>query len=581
MIFHLQSKLGTRSIIILVLIYLFSNCTTCYSSCTKGCDLALASLFIWPEVYLPIISQLFDNISYSDILDWNTNITSTFIPTESRVNVAFPCDCINNGEFLGRVFPYNARVNDTYDLIATRRYSSLTTKESLMRDNSYPGNSIPDDVTLKVTVNCSCGNKDVSKDYGLFITYPMRPGENLSSIALATNTSSRLIEMYNPRVNFSAGSGLLYIPGRDKVGNYPPIPTSKGSSGKIVAGIAVVALAGVLLLVCIIYVRIYRKKEQKVAANIPASSGQSDPPSPGLSGIDVDKSVDFSYKELAEATNNFCISNKIGEGGFGAVYCAELRGKKAAIKRMNREGRTEFLAELKILTRVHHLNLVSLIGYCIERSLFLVYEFIENGNLSQHLRGKDILPWSKRVQIALDSARGLEYIHEHTVPVYIHRDVKSANILINNNFHAKIGDFGLAKLVESGNPTLHSRFLGTFGYMPPEYGHSGVVSCKVDVYAFGVVLYELISSKEAIVKEDGVDAPRSLVAVFDEAHSHPNQIEGITTLIDPKLGDNYPLDSVYKMSQLAKACTEKRPQMRPTMKSVVVSLMALSLPTED
>ncbi|KAH0784531.1 hypothetical protein KY290_004129 [Solanum tuberosum] len=491
------------------------------------------------------MNQLFDNISYSDILDWNTEITSTFILTESRVNVPFRCDCLNNGEFLGHVFRYNVSANDTYDLIARRRYSSLTNKELLMRDNSYPDNNIPDHVTLNVTVNCSCGNKDVSKDYGLFITYPMRPGENLSYIALVTNTSSKLIEVYNPMANFSAGSGLLYIPGRDKLGNYPPIPT--------------------------------RRKEQKVAANIPVSSSQSHHPSPaGLSGIHVDKSVEFSFEELAESTDNFSISNKIGEGGFGAVYYAELRGKKAAIKRMNREGRAEFLAELKILTRVHHLNLVSLIGFCVERSLFLVYEFIENGNLSQHLRGKEVLTWSTRVQIAMDSARGLEYIHEHTIPFYIHRDVKSANILINENFHAKIGDFGLSKLVESGNPTLNTRFMGTFGYMPPEYGHSGVISRKVDVYAFGVVLYELISSKDAVVKEDGVDEARSLVALFDEAYSHSNQIEAISRLIDPKLHDDYPLDSVYKMAQLAKACTEKNPEMRPTMKSVVVALMALS-----
>ncbi|XP_049351791.1 lysM domain receptor-like kinase 3 [Solanum verrucosum] len=573
--------LRRRSIIIIVLIYLFSNCTTCYSSsCTNGCDLALASFFIWPESNLPLINQLFDNISYSDILDWNTQITSTFILTESRVNVPFRCDCFNNGEFLGHVFRYNVSANDTYDLIARRRYSSLTNKELLMRDNSYPDNNIPDHVTLNVTVNCSCGNKDVSKDYGLFITYPMRPGENLSYIALVTNTSSKLIEMYNPMANFSAGSGLLYIPGRDKLGNYPPIPTRKGSSGKTIAALAVAALAGVLLLVGIIYVGIYRRKEQKVAANIPASSSQSHHPSPAdLSGIHVDKSVEFSFEELAESTDNFSISNKIGEGGFGAVYYAELRGKKAAIKRMNREGRTEFLAELKILTRVHHLNLVSLIGFCVERSLFLVYEFIENGNLSQHLRGKELLTWSTRVQIAMDSARGLEYIHEHTIPFYIHRDVKSANILINKNFHAKIGDFGLSKLVESGNPTLNTRCMGTFGYMPPEYGHSGVISRKVDVYAFGVVLYELISSKDAIVKEDGVDEARSLVALFDEAHSHSNQIEAISRMIDPKLHDDYPLDSVYKMAQLAKACTEKNPEMRPTMKSVVVALMALSSST--
>nr|XP_009761305.1 PREDICTED: chitin elicitor receptor kinase 1-like [Nicotiana sylvestris] len=248
---------------------------------------------------------------------------------------------------------------------------------------------------------------------------------------------------------------------------------------------------------------------------------------------------------------------------------------------MKRQAKTEFLAELQILTRVHHLNLVCLIGYCVERYLFLVYEYIDNGNLSQHLHGRDTLPWSTRVQIALDSARGLEYIHEHSVPVCIHRDIKSANILINKNFHAKVGDFGLTKLVENGNSTLPTRFMGTFGYMAPEYGRSGIITPKVDVYAFGVVLYELISSKEAVVKEDGVDDARSLVALFEEAHNHPNPIEGISRLIDPKLGDNYPFDSIHKMAQLAKACTEKDHQMRPTMKSVVVALMAFSSSTED
>ncbi|XP_028122173.1 chitin elicitor receptor kinase 1-like [Camellia sinensis] len=116
-----------------------------------------------------------------------------------------------------------------------------------------------------------------------------------------------------------------------------------------------------------------------------------------------------------------------------------------------------------------HLMQVRLIGYCVEGSLFLVYEFIENGNLSEHLRGgRDPLPWSTRVQIALDSARGLEYIHEHTVPVYIHRDIKSANILIDKNYRGKVADFGLTKLTEVGSTSLPTHLVGTFGYMPLE-----------------------------------------------------------------------------------------------------------------
>ncbi|KAM3290496.1 lysM domain receptor-like kinase 3 isoform X1 [Capsicum chacoense] len=557
------------------------------SSCTDGCPLALASYSYsyygtinYDELkeVARLAAQHFSNISASEILSYPTSIEHGWDGLDTTIyNIPFSCDCLN-GEYLGHVFPYTVSSGDSYGYIAEHRYSHLITAEWLMWFNNNRA------VTLMVIVNCSCGNEHVSKDYGLFITYPMKPGENLKSIALNTNTSSELIQMYNPGLNFSAGTGLLYIPGRDKFGNYPPMPTSKGSSGKSITGKAVAplaAVAGVTLLIWIMYVGFYRKKEQKVVPHISASAVQSHASGQGLFGVAIDKSVEFSYKELARSTNGFSVSNKIGEGGFGAVYYAELRGKATAIKQMNRQAKTEFLAELKILTRVHHLNLVCLIGYCVERYLFLVYEYIDNGNLSQHLRGKDTLPWSTRVQIALDSARGLEYIHEHTVPFYIHRDIKSANILIDKNFHAKIGDFGLTKLVENGNSIISTRFMGTFGYMPPEYGHSGIVSTKIDVYAFGVVLYEIISSKEAIVKEDDVDEARSLVALFGEAHDHPNSIEGISRLIDPKLKDNYPFDSVHKMAQLAKACTEKDHEMRPTMRSVVVALMALSSSTEN
>ncbi|KAG5551715.1 hypothetical protein RHGRI_009956 [Rhododendron griersonianum] len=306
--------------------------------------------------------------------------------------------------------------------------------------------------------------------------------------------------------------------------------------------------------------------------------------SDSIGAIRVDKSVEFSYEELAKATNDFSIGHKIGQGGFGAVYYAELRGEKAAIKKMDMMATREFLAELKVLTHVHHLNLVRLIGYCVEGSLFLVYEYIENGNLSQHLHGTgwDPLPWSTRVQIALDSARGLEYIHEHTVPVYIHRDIKTANILIDKNFRAKVADFGLAKLTEVGGSSLPTRLVGTFGYMPPEYAQYGDVSPKIDVYAFGVVLYELISAKEAIVKAgSSMLESKGLVALFEDVLNQPDPREELCKLVDPRLGDGYPIDSVRKLAQLAKACTQENPLLRPSMRSAVVALMTLSSSTED
>ncbi|GFQ02872.1 chitin elicitor receptor kinase 1 [Phtheirospermum japonicum] len=345
------------------------------------------------------------------------------------------------------------------------------------------------------------GHTCIQRLWAVYNVY-LRPGESLSGVASGFGLPERLLQDYNPGVDFRRGSGLVFIPGRGF-----NVTETESESGRLVDNAS------------------------------------------ALKGITVDKSVEFMYEELAEATNHFSNSNKIGQGGFGAVYYGELRGE------MDMEASKEFLAELKVLTRVHHVNLVRLIGYCVEGSLFLVYEYIDNGNLSQHLRSRVIepLPWLTRVQIALDSARGLEYIHEHTVPVYIHRDIKSANILIDKNFRAKVADFGLTKLTEVG-----------------------------DVYAFGVVLFELISGKEAIVKTNEViKESKGLVALFDDAFNDPDQTESLRKLVDPRLGDEYPLDSVSKVAHLAKACTHENPQLRPSMRSIVVALMTLSSSTED
>ncbi|GMI70951.1 chitin elicitor receptor kinase 1, LysM-containing receptor-like kinase 1 [Hibiscus trionum] len=577
-------------------------------SCT-----ALASYYVWQDSNLTFISRVLQSplvpysaVNFDTILAYNPQVANKDnVEADSRLNVPFPCECIN-GEFLGHVFNYSVVSRDTYDKIAREYYSNLTTVDWLQLTNSFPATNIPDTgTTVRVVVNCSCGDAAISKEYGLFVTYPLRPGENLSSVLTQGNLSSdlsELVQRYNPGVNFSSGAGLVYIPGRDQDNTFPPLKSGPGGiSGGVIAGICIAAILVLLLLAVGLYVGFFRKKVKgatllsaaspdlsaqtgnafgsKAAESIPDVSA-----SPGLTGITVDKSVEFSYEELAQATDNFSMANKIGEGGFGAVYYANLRGEEAAIKKMDMEASKEFLAELKVLTHVHHLNLVRLIGYCVEGSLFLVYEYIENGNLSQHLRGstREPLPWSTRVQIALDSARGLEYIHEHTVPVYIHRDIKSANILIDKKFRAKVADFGLTKLTEVGSASLPTRLVGTFGYMPPEYAQYGDVSPKIDVFAFGVVLYELISAKEAIVKANGSAAEsKGLVALFEEALDEPDPKEGLSKLIDPRLGDSYPFDTVFKMVQLAKACTQENPQLRPSMRSIVVALMTLSSTTED
>ncbi|XP_054819636.1 lysM domain receptor-like kinase 3 isoform X2 [Prosopis cineraria] len=578
------------------------------SKCLQGCPLALASYYARKTTLNNIIKQYLRSdlvSSYQVVSSYNkqTVLNGIYIQAFTRINIPFPCDCINNGDFLGHVFEYTIVKGDTYDSIATKKYASLTTVDLLRRFNNY---SDPDNLPLKgklnVTVNCSCGNRQVSKDYGLFITYPLKIGDSLQSIVNQTGLDATLLQSYNPGVNFSQQSGVVFIPGKDQNGNYvslDPRYISSGLNGVTIGGISVGATFGFLLLAGYVFVRHSQRKTAKVAlftensielsnqdgklsesgSVVYETSGSSGSASAtGLIGIMVGKSVEFSYQEIAKATNNFSSNNKIGQGGFGAVYYAELRGQKTAIKKMDIEASQEFLAELKVLTHVHHLNLVRLIGYCVEGSLFLVYEYINNGNLSHHLRSSDPLPWSTRVQIALDSARGLEYIHEHTVPVYIHRDVKSLNILIDKSFHAKVADFGLSKLIEVGNASLNTRLVGTFGYMSPEYAQYGITSPKIDVYAFGVVLYELISAKNAVLKtgDQSVAESKGLVSLFEKSLRRPDAVDDLRNLVDPRLGENYPIESVFKMAQLARACTQDDPQLRPTMRSIVVALMTLS-----
>lgn len=185
------------------------------SRCSRGCDLALGSYYVWPESNLTFISEI-TSASINEILRYNLQIPNQdSVQSDSRINIPFTCDCLNGGEFLGHVFTYSVRSGDTYDKVANLYYANLTTEPWLERFNSYPPTRIPDtNARLNVTVNCSCGDSGVSKDYGLFVTYPLRPGESLDSVASQTNLTADLIRNYNLGANFSAGSGLVYIPGQ-------------------------------------------------------------------------------------------------------------------------------------------------------------------------------------------------------------------------------------------------------------------------------------------------------------------------------------------------------------------------------
>ncbi|KAI4371644.1 hypothetical protein MLD38_009971 [Melastoma candidum] len=579
-----RMKLLTLILCCGVLLFFGSIVREVQAKCRAGCRIALASYYVWGGSNLTYISNLFSQpiptILQYNPLGMDQNSSHLEVSPGSRLNVPFSCDCINQ-DFLGHTFAYVTVPDDTYEKIAWFTFSNLTTENWLQRVNVYDPTRVPDYATINVTLNCSCGNRRISKEYGLFKTYPLRVGQNLMGIAEESGVPPSLLEMYNPGVNFSAGTGLVFLP-------------AKGTSTGVITGVTIAGVIVTILAVVCLYMVFYRRNRAVESSLLLTTSEEihmlhgregsfgkcADAcGSHGVTGIMVDKSVEFTYEELCKATNNFSEAHMIGSGGFGTVYYAELRGEKTAIKKMDMQASQEFLTEMKVLTHVHHLNLVRLIGYCVEGYLFLIYEYLENGSLSRHLRGKGMesLSWSSRVLIALDSARGLEYIHEHTVPVYIHRDIKSANILLDKDFRGKVADFGLSKLTEFGSASQNTRLVGTFGYMPPEYARYGDVSPKVDVYAFGVVLYELISGKEAVIKtHETFNEAKGLVALFCDILNRADSKEAIGKVIDPKLGDDFSMDDIFKVAMLAKACTQENPASRPSMRSIVAALMNLS-----
>ncbi|KAF8696370.1 hypothetical protein HU200_037279 [Digitaria exilis] len=308
--------------------------------------------------------------------------------------------------------------------------------------------------------------------------------------------------------------------------------------------------------------------------------------------FDREKPVVFSYEEILTSTDSFSDANLLGHGTYGSVYYGVLRDQEVAIKRMMATKTKEFIVEMKVLCKVHHASLVELIGYAASKDeLFLVYEYSQNGSLKNHLhdpesKGYSSLSWIFRVQIALDAARGLEYIHEHTKDHYVHRDIKSSNILLDGSFRAKISDFGLAKLVVKSSDAEASvtKVVGTFGYLAPEYLRDGLATTKSDVYAFGVVLFELISGKEAITRAEGGASSnserRSLASVMLTALGKcPSSVYmgNLKDCIDRNLRDLYPHDCVYKMAMLAKQCVDEDPVLRPDMKQVVITLSQILL----
>ncbi|KAF5470441.1 hypothetical protein F2P56_010955, partial [Juglans regia] len=312
----------------------------------------------------------------------------------------------------------------------------------------------------------------------------------------------------------------------------------------------------------------------------------------------ADKTQMFSFSELSTATNNFSLENKIGAGSFGSVYKGRLvDGREVAIKRGEasvktkkfREKEIAFDSELALLSRLHHRHLVVLFGFCEEKDeRLLVYEYMSNGALHDHLHYKNnveksssiLNSWKMRIKIALDAARGIEYLHNYAVPPIIHRDIKSSNILLDANWVARVSDFGLSLILEpeSEHETMSSKAVGTVGYIDPEYYVLNVLTAKSDVYGFGVVLFELLTGKKAVFRndQDNGTGPISLVE-----HAGPLILAGqLQKVLDRRVGlpEMNESEAVQLLAYTANCCVKLEGKERPSMSDIVANLeRALSL----
>ncbi|KAK8486203.1 hypothetical protein V6N11_069155 [Hibiscus sabdariffa] len=297
-------------------------------------------------------------------------------------------------------------------------------------------------------------------------------------------------------------------------------------------------------------------------------------------------SMVISIQVLREVTNNFSEENVLGRGGFGTVYKGELHdGTKIAVKRMesgvvSEKGLAEFKSEIAVLTKVRHRHLVTLLGYCLDgNERLLVYEYMPQGTLSMHLfnwmdEGLKPLEWTRRLTIALDVARGVEYLHGLAQQSFIHRDLKPSNILLGDDMRAKVADFGLVRLAPvDGKQSIETRLAGTFGYLAPEYAVTGRVTTKVDVFSFGVILMEMISGRKAL-DETQPEESMHLVTWFRRMCINKDTFR---KAIDQTIElDEETLASVSIVFELAGHCCAREPHQRPDMSHVVNVLSSLA-----
>ncbi|XP_041011565.1 lysM domain receptor-like kinase 4 [Juglans microcarpa x Juglans regia] len=536
-------------------------------------------------------SQLSQIISVSE--------TATF---ETNKLVLVPVNCSCSGHYYQANASYVIKTEDTYLLIANNIFQALSTCQALQNQSSHGATSLPAGATINVPLRCACPTKnqiDVNVNY--LLTYLVAAGDYVASISERFGSSTEMtlaaneLSAQNPTIYYPttllvplqdppSSSQTIEPPPPPPLASPPPPPSSESSSKTwvyvlvgVLGGSALVLVFGTVIF-CVFFRKSKKKSDSVIVSDHFEAHAKPEKKKVEEESEDFLESISsmaqslkvYSFKELQDATDDFSPSCWIQ----GSVYRGKFNGDLAAIKKMN----GDVSREINLLNKINHSNIICLSGICFNNGhWYLVYEYAANGPLSDWIYNssssdRKILSWTQRMQIVLDVATGLNYLHGFTAPPHVHKDIKSSNILLDGDLRAKIANFGLARSAQGqeGQFSLTKHIVGTRGYMAPEYLENGFVSTKLDAYALGVVMLEIVTGKEvaALYEEENMQLSDVLSVVLREEDVN----ESLRHFMDPSLRGNYPLELAVFVVRLIDSCLNKNPAGRPAMDEIVQSL---------
>ncbi|XP_059638924.1 protein LYK5-like [Cornus florida] len=524
--------------------------------------------------------------------------TNAYNLTHGR-EIIIPVTCSCSDPFSQAIFVYNACHSESLFSVACGVFEGLVKAQILKNANPHFNGDKLNGSLIEVPVRCACPEvSDKSNGTNYLVTYPIVELDNTELIARKFGVSEGKIRDANSLEPFASiiPQTTLLIPlktapvlnldvatpyedafsPRTAISLRKIVPGANYKNLYVILGGGVFAATVILILACGGLVFIRRRYHQWSFQPLSARSSQlTDFPHDFLDGMSKLKHslINFTLEELMIATNDFCEASVIGK----AVYRGKIGDSDLAIEQMNSMEAAHHVID--ILTMINHLNVVKLVGFCSETRPCLVYEFAENGSLRDCLSNSKKamqLTWARRIQIAFDLLEGLHYIHYSTKPAYVHRNINSRNVLVTIDWRAKISGFRLAKPIICSEEKCETSWnesviVGRKDYLAPEYLTYGQASVKVDIYAFGIVLIELLSAKEAIT--DGKFSKDSISFLADEVLEESSGcLQRLKRFMDPNLEGDYPLGDAMCLAILAKACVEEDPLHRPTMNDVLRAL---------